>query len=128
MYQRRCNFSPLMLELVIGGMQDDDTPFLGHVSLLGRAYEDDFISSGLGAHMATPLLREFENRRDELDAAAARDLVHNCMEVLYYRDCRATSNYSTALSTVRESKFVVELEQRSSNQNWNVAKYIVGFN
>lgn len=128
MYRSRCNFTPLMLELVIGGMQDDETPFLGHVSPLGRAFEDDFISSGLGGHMAIPLLREYERKLDELNENTVQELIHNCMEVLYYRDCRSTADYSTALCTKRKSGFEVDLSQNSSVQNWDVAKLIFNYN
>lgn len=36
----------------------DGEPFLGAVDKLGTAYEDSAIATGLGAYMATPLLRE----------------------------------------------------------------------
>lgn len=128
LYRRRCDFSPLMLDLVIGGMQDDETPFLGHISKLGRAYEDDFIATGLGAYMAIPLLRKYENSVKNLNDVQAKELVHKCMEVLYYRDTRATADYSAAISTIRDNAFVVDLEEKSNTQNWNVSKYIMGYN
>lgn len=36
----------------------DGEPFLGAVDKLGTAYEDSTIATGLGAYMATPLLRD----------------------------------------------------------------------
>lgn len=38
-------------------MQDGE-PFLGAVDKLGTAYEDAAIATGMGAYMATPLLRD----------------------------------------------------------------------
>lgn len=36
----------------------DGEPFLGAVDKLGTAYEDAAIATGMGAYMATPLLRD----------------------------------------------------------------------
>ena len=36
----------------------DGEPFIGAVDKLGTAYEDAAIATGLGAYMATPLLRD----------------------------------------------------------------------
>ena len=57
LYNKRSRFDPLWIDVVVGGMQDGE-PFLGHVDLRGRAYEDSAISTGYGKHMAVPLLRE----------------------------------------------------------------------
>lgn len=57
MYNRRSRFNPLWLDIVVGGMQDG-VPFLGHVDLRGRSYEDSAIATGYGKHLAVPLLRE----------------------------------------------------------------------
>lgn len=62
LYQKRNRFDPLWLEIVVGGMQDG-VPFLGHVDLRGRAYEDSAIATGYGKHLAVPLLREETERR-----------------------------------------------------------------
>lgn len=62
MYNRRSRFNPLWLDIVVGGMQDG-VPFLGHVDLRGRSYEDSAIATGYGKHLAVPLLREETERR-----------------------------------------------------------------
>lgn len=57
LYQKRSRFDPLWIDVVVGGMQDGE-PFLGHVDLRGRSYEDSAIATGYGKHLAVPLLRE----------------------------------------------------------------------
>ena len=46
-------------------------------------------ASGLGAHMALPLIRK--DWRPDLSEAEARKLLEDCMRVLFYRDTRACS-------------------------------------
>lgn len=57
-YNRRSRFNPLWLEMVVGGLDNEGVPFLGHVDLRGRAYEDDVVATGFGKHLALPLVRE----------------------------------------------------------------------
>lgn len=77
--------SPLLNSLVVAGFQDGK-PFLGTTDKLGTAFEDDCIATGLGLHMALPILRRrWTPGMSEADAVA---LLEDCMRVLYYRDCR----------------------------------------
>lgn len=67
--------NPWWIDLVIGGWQDGE-PFLGHVDVRGRAYEDKVIATGYGKHLAIPLLREYaETPNATIDYATALDLV-----------------------------------------------------
>lgn len=75
MYNRRCRMNPWWIDLVVGGVQDG-VPFLGHVDVRGRAYEDKVVATGFGKHLAIPLLREYsENPNATLDYDAAQALV-----------------------------------------------------
>lgn len=75
MYNRRCRMNPWWIDLVVGGVQDG-VPFLGHVDVRGRAYEDKVVATGFGKHLAIPLLREYsENPNAKLDYDAAQALV-----------------------------------------------------
>lgn len=49
----------------------DGEPFLGAVDKLGTAYEDSAIATGLGAYMATPLVRDAVDK-GPLDEEAAK--------------------------------------------------------
>lgn len=56
LYNKRSRFNPLWIDLIVGGMQDGE-PFLGHVDMRGRAYEDSSIATAYGKHIAIPLIR-----------------------------------------------------------------------
>ncbi|KAG7312728.1 hypothetical protein JYU34_001100 [Plutella xylostella] len=96
MYQKRSRMDPLWSNYVVAGIQNG-TPFLGAVDKLGTAYEDACIATGLGAHMATPMLREAA--KQPLDEAQARAIVQKCMEVLFYRDARSFPKYQIGVIT-----------------------------
>lgn len=76
LYNKRCRFDPLWIDIVVGGMQDGE-PFLGHVDMRGRSYEDSAIATGYGKHLAVPLLREQTEKRPGvlIDQQTALDLV-----------------------------------------------------
>lgn len=123
LYNRRSKINPLWLEMVVGGMQDNE-PFLGHINVRGRAYTSDVVSTGFGTHLALPLLREYtENGNGYINEQQAKEVVKKCMEVLYYRDCRGYPKYSQA-NINRDGASVEDLEV---DQNWNVAYSIKGY-
>ncbi|XP_058065315.1 proteasome subunit beta type-4 [Anopheles bellator] len=123
MYNRRSNFEPLYLDLVIGGMQDGE-PFLGHVNLRGRSYTSNVVATGYGTHLALPLLREYSENPtafQTLDQPQASDLVKRVMEVLWYRDCRSDPKYSQAICTTGGVHLDADCFVA---QNWNLAHTI----
>ena len=64
--------------------------FLGYVDLLGTTYSAPSIATGYGSYIAIPLLRAaVDGRVDELTEENARNLLHECMRVLFYRDARS---------------------------------------
>ncbi|GAB0094281.1 Proteasome subunit beta [Sergentomyia squamirostris] len=124
LYNKRSNFKPLWLDIVVGGMQDGE-PFLGTINLRGRAYEDNAIATGYGQHLAMPLLREYiENPNIVLDREGALKLNKKVMEVLYYRDCRSFPKYTQAIAT---AEGVTVEGPLSVDQNWNLANMVKGF-
>ena len=62
---------------------------MGTTDLYGTHYEDNFVATGLGAHMALPLLRK--HWKEGLTEEEARKLLVDCMRVLFYRDTRASA-------------------------------------
>jgi len=118
MYNRRSRMDPLWVDLVVGGIQDGE-PFLGHVDLRGRAYEDKVIATGYGKHLAVPLLREYsENPNVTLDLPGALQLIKNSMEVLFYRDCRGYSQYKQVVCTTDGVRIDGPINVK---QEWNFA-------
>jgi len=88
LYQRRSKMDPLWNNIIIAGSRDGKT-YLGTSDLYGSMYTEDFVATGLGAHMALPLIRKAW--RPDLTEAEARKLLEDCMRVLFYRDTRASN-------------------------------------
>ncbi|XP_035792572.1 proteasome subunit beta type-4-like [Anopheles albimanus] len=126
MYNRRSDFNPLYLDLVIGGMQDGE-PFLGHVNLRGRSYTSNVVATGYGTHLALPLLREYSENPaayQTLKQPQATDLMKRVMEVLWYRDCRSDPKYSQAICTTAGVQLDADCFVA---QNWDLAHTIKGY-
>ena len=62
---------------------------MGTTDLYGTHYEDNFVATGLGAHMALPIMRK--SWKEDLTEEEARKLLVDCMRVLFYRDTRASA-------------------------------------
>jgi len=88
MYQRRNRGDPYWNSLVVAGHRDNKS-FLGYVDLVGTCYEDDFVTTGYGSHIALPLIRKAY--RPDLTLEEATKLITDCMRVLFYRDARASN-------------------------------------
>ncbi|CAF4922464.1 proteasome subunit beta type-4 [Pieris napi] len=97
LYNKRSKMDPLWNNYVVAGIQDGE-PFLGAVDKLGTAYEDAAIATGLGAYMATPLIRD-ATEKGPLNEESAKALVRKCMEVLFYRDARSFPRYQLGVVT-----------------------------
>ena len=129
LYNRRSKMNPLWNALVVGGFNDDGTPFLKYVDLLGVTYGSSAISTGFGSHLAVPLLRQlvpkdpdYENVTEE----QARDAILNCMRVLFYRDARSLDKFSlVTIKKGEELKF--EKNLKCENQSWRFAQDIRGY-
>ncbi|KAG6447309.1 proteasome subunit beta type-4 [Manduca sexta] len=119
LYNKRSKMDPLWNSYVVAGIQDGE-PFLGAVDKLGTAYEDAAIANGLGAYMATPLLRD-ALEKGPLDQEAALALVRKCMKVLYYRDARAFQRYQIGVVTA-EGVTVHDTEELQPD--WSLAHMI----
>ncbi|XP_039747936.1 proteasome subunit beta type-4 [Pararge aegeria] len=119
LYNKRSKMDPLWNNYVVAGIQDGE-PFLGSVDKLGTAYEDATIATGLGAYMATPLLRD-ATEKGPLDEESAKALVRKCMEVLFYRDARSFPRYQ--LGVVTSAGVTVE-EPVELKHDWSLAHMI----
>jgi 20S proteasome subunit beta 7 len=98
LYHRRNKFDPLWNTVVVAGLHPESrAPFLGQVNMIGLAFEGDFIATGFGHHLGTPLLRKYW--RADLTEAEARQLLEDCMRVCLYRDCRTINRIQFARVT-----------------------------
>lgn len=96
----------------------DGTPFLGSVDKLGTAFEDKAICTGYGVYLGVPLLRDTLKKKPKLNEDEAKKLVHDCMEVLFYRDARSFPKYQ--LGVIKEDGVTIE-GPIDVEQNWNLA-------
>jgi len=96
LYHRRTKMNPLWNSLVIAGFSDG-LPFLGTTDKIGTSYEADFVATGLGLHMAIPVLRS--GWKPDMSEDEARDLIEDCLRILFYRDCRTINRISFATAT-----------------------------
>ena len=63
------------------------------VDQIGTAFEADFTATGFGKHMAVPQMRE--HWKPDMTEGEARNLLEECMRVLFYRDCRTINRVSS---------------------------------
>jgi len=117
MYQRRNKGNPLWNQLLVAGFREQK-PFLGYVDLIGTAYEENFIATGFGAYLAIPLIRE--RWHADISESEARTLLEDCLRVMFYRDCRASSRIQIAKATAAGT-LISEPYQLTSD--WETATY-----
>lgn len=119
LYQRRNKGDPLWNQLLIAGYnKTSNSPFLGYVDLIGTMYEEDYIATGFGMHLALPLIREKWN--PDMEEAEARALLEDCLKVLYYRDCKAS--YRIQIAKATEDETIVS-EPYELSTEWETATY-----
>ena len=107
----------IIYQLVVGGFSDGK-PFLGFVDMIGTCFEEDFLATGFGGYLALPIIRE--KWRADMDEIEARALLEDCLKVLFYRDCRASSRILIAKATEEGTEI---LEPVDLSTNWNVANF-----
>ncbi|CCM00032.1 uncharacterized protein FIBRA_02058 [Fibroporia radiculosa] len=136
LYSRRSKMDPIWNALLVGGLQDGKR-FLAYVDLLGTTYSAPSIATGYGAHIAIPLLRDVvDGHQDTLTEEDARQLLHDCMRVLYYRDARSldksnsfTASYSISLyqlATVTATGVSIS-DQIKLDTTWAFAEGLRGY-
>ena len=78
------------------------------------------MASGFGAYLAIPLIRE--KWSPDLEEGEARALLEDCLRVLFYRDCRASSRIQIAKAT---AEGVLVSEPFELQTDWETANYDV---
>jgi len=115
MYNRRNKFDPLWGQIVVGGFKDGQ-PYLGLVDLRGTTYTDNNIATGYGNHIARTLLRKAP-APEHLTREAAKNLLEECMKVMFYRDARAFDRIQLATITAQGVEISEPYELKT---NWDV--------
>ncbi|XP_014243176.1 proteasome subunit beta type-4 [Cimex lectularius] len=123
MYSRRSKFDPLWNSIVVAGFSDGKS-FLGAVDKLGLAYEDSCIATGMGSHLALPMLRDSVAKSggvEKMTKDQAVAVLTKCLEVLYYRDCRSLPVFRVATVT---SEGVNVSKEKELQSNWEIAHFV----
>jgi 20S proteasome subunit beta 7 len=90
LYQKRNKFNPYWNDILVAGLDAATAqPFLASVDKIGTTVKDNVLATGFGSYLALPLLRE--KWRPGLTEGEARAILEDCLKVLFYRDCRASS-------------------------------------
>mmetsp|Transcript_48886 Transcript_48886/g.116202 ORF Transcript_48886/g.116202 Transcript_48886/m.116202 type:complete len:241 (+) Transcript_48886:121-843(+) len=87
MYNRRSKMNPLYMQLIIAGKKGAEESMLGYVDHQGTTFEDNYVATGFGSHLAMPIMRKEWTPDMTLDQA--KELLKKCLVVLWYRDCKA---------------------------------------
>lgn len=103
LYQKRSKMNPLWNHLIIAGMEGDE-PILGSIDIYGSHYKDNTLATGYGAYIVRPILRNAY--REGLTKEEAKQVIVDCMRVMFYRDGRALNNVEIA--TVTKESIVVD--------------------
>mmetsp|Transcript_5593 Transcript_5593/g.7085 ORF Transcript_5593/g.7085 Transcript_5593/m.7085 type:complete len:252 (+) Transcript_5593:220-975(+) len=104
LYFRRSKINPLWNNLVIAGVSEENgqlVPFLSTTDKIGTAYEADYIATGFGLHLATPIL--YDKWKPDMTEDEARELVGDCLRVCFYRDCRTINNITFAKASYKQA-------------------------
>lgn len=115
MYNRRSKFDPLWNSIVIAGF-DAGESFLGYVDLVGTTYKDNYVVTGMGAHLALPIIRKAF--RPDMTYDEAKEVMETALRVLFYRDCRTINNIQIAKL---DASGVEITEPAPLATNWNIA-------
>lgn len=94
LYQKRNKFDPYWNDVLVAGVDASGKPFLGSVDKIGTTVKDSVLATGFGSYLALPLLRE--KWRPGMTEGEARAILEDCLKVLFYRDCRASSQIQLA--------------------------------
>jgi len=124
MYARRSKINPLWNSMIVGGFKDGKS-FLGYVDLLGTTYSSSTIATGYGSMIAIPLLRKaVEGRETTLEEEEAKQLIVDCMKVLFYRDARSLNKFQ--IGTITEKGITIS-DSMEAPTDWSFADKIRGY-
>lgn len=128
LYNRRSKMNPLWNAVIVGGFNDDRSPFLKYIDLLGVTYGSSTLATGFGSYLAIPLLRKlipYDKDYVNVTEEEAKKVVMDSMRVLFYRDARSAETFS--LVTIKDGAVSYEKNVQVTNQSWEFAKDIRGY-
>nr|ACO15738.1 Proteasome subunit beta type-4 precursor [Caligus clemensi] len=97
LYNLRSKFDPKWTNIVVAGLQDGE-PFLGYISMIGLAFTEDAVTTGLGGAIALPLMRKMldQNKGKRLTFEEATKIMEESLKLGFALDCVAYPKYQIA--------------------------------
>ena len=96
MYNRRCNFNPLLNTAIVVGYRDGES-FCGFVDSVGTHFEaEECTAVGMAQHIGLPLLRKRVEENPNMTREQALKTLEEVMAVMFYRDCRTINKIQVA--------------------------------
>ncbi|KAF4679901.1 Proteasome subunit beta type-4, partial [Perkinsus olseni] len=115
--QKRGEMNPLFMNVVIGGInkKGSEKPYyLATVDLHGTLFEEDIVATESGQHLALPIMRR--KHRNNMTEAEAREMLEECMEVLFHRHCYCSNRVKFVTVTAEGSRISDEIERKRPRQ------------
>eukprot|EP01061_Rhynchopus_euleeides_P030510 TRINITY_DN50672_c0_g1_i1.p1 TRINITY_DN50672_c0_g1~~TRINITY_DN50672_c0_g1_i1.p1 ORF type:complete len:223 (+),score=101.36 TRINITY_DN50672_c0_g1_i1:56-724(+) len=87
MYNKRCDFKPAIVSIVVAGKEKGKEPYLGWVDSVGSFAQADYFATGLAHYLTTPLLVEASGngRWKNLSFEDAKAVMDKCLTILFLR-------------------------------------------
>lgn len=118
-YQRRLKMDPLWCHTIFGGVtKSTGEVFLGQCDLYGTRIEHGYLLTGLSSHYCQVLMEN--NWRADMTEDEARKLLSDCMQVMFYRDKKATDRIQIATVT---KEGVTLNDPIVVDSNWSLRDY-----
>nr|XP_017100883.2 proteasome subunit beta type-4-like [Drosophila bipectinata] len=124
LYERRTRMNPLLVDVVLGGLDQQGKPYLANVDLRGRSHNDFVVATGFARHLTIPFIRGAKPKDREFTLEEAHEMIKRSMQILYYRDTRNNSQYTVGVCTTK--KCSVEGPYQVA-ENWSFAAGIKGY-
>ncbi len=90
----------------------------------GTCYEEDFMATGFGMHLAMPILRDMW--KADMSYDEARSLCESCLKLLFYRDCKASCKIQIATATEKGGYLDFYLTLTIKMTSWKKYQYATG--
>jgi 20S proteasome subunit beta 7 len=113
---------PLWNSTLVGGVRKDNgEAFLGSVDMYGTKVESNFLLTGLSIHYCQVLMQN--SWRPDLTEAEARELVEQCLRVMFYRDKKAADEIQ--ICTITKETGVTIQEPYKITSEWSLKYFEV---
>lgn len=128
LYNKRSEMNPLWNAVIVSGFDEDGSPFMKYIDLLGVTFGSSTLATGFGSYLAIPLLRKlipYDKDYSKVTEEEAKKVIMDSMRVLFYRDARSAETFS--LVSIKKDQIKFEKNVQVTEQSWEFAKDITGY-